>query len=142
MSHTDEAYEHPMPPHDPAEGFDRNEPEVARIFVFTVVSLAVLVLVIFAITEYFEDVYSKAVSEKILTAPSEQLRDVRNRDAWNLSHYMYGDLNEKSGRVRIPLDKAIELNLQDAQAGKTFYPAKPSAVKPYSPPPAPTPKYF
>jgi hypothetical protein len=142
MSHADEAYEHPIDQHDPAEGFDRNEPEVARIFVFTVVSILVLVLVIFAITQYFEDVYSKAVSDKILTAPSEQLRDVRNRDAWNLAHYMYGDHSDKSGRVRIPLDKAMELNLQDAQAGKTFYPAKPAAVKPYSPPPAPTPKYY
>ncbi len=142
MSHADEAYEHPLPPHDPKEGFDRNDPEVAKIFIFTAVSLAVLVLVIVAIAGYFEDIYAKAVSEKILTAPSEQLQDVRNRDAWNLSHYMYGDLNAKSGRVRIPLDKAIELNLEDAQAGKTFYPAKPEPVKPYSPPPAPTPKYY
>ena len=142
MSHADEAYEHPLPPHDPKEGFDRNDPEVAKIFVFTIVSLAVLVLMIFAISQYFETLYSKAVSDKILTAPSEQLRDLHNRDAWNLSHYMYGDLNANSGRVRIPLDKAIDLNLQDAQAGKTFYPAKPAAVKPYSPPPAPTPKYY
>ncbi len=55
---------------------------------------------------------------------------------------MYGDHSDKSGRVRIPLDKAMEMNLQDSQAGKTFYPAKPAAVKPYSPPPAPLPKYY
>jgi hypothetical protein len=132
----------PLAVHDPKEGFDHTDPEVAKIFVFTIVSLVVLVLVIISISIYFEDLYSKAVSEKILTAPSEQLQEVRNRDAWNLSHYMYGDLNEKSGRVRIPLDKAMELNLEDAQAGKTFYPAKPAPVKPYSAPPAPTPKYF
>jgi hypothetical protein len=132
----------PLVVHDPKEGFDRSDPAVAKIFVFTIVSLVTLVLVIVTISIYFEDLYSKAVYEKILSAPSEQLRDVRNRDAWNLSHYMYGELNEKSGRVRIPLDKAIELNLEDAQAGKTFYPAKPAPVKPYSPPPAPTPKYY
>lgn len=142
MSHADEAYEHPIEKHNPKEGFDRNEPAVREIFVFTIVSLIVLVLVIVAISGYFEDLYSKAVYEKILSVPSEQLGEVRNRDAWNLSHYMYGDLNKSSGRVRIPLDKAMELNLQDAQAGKTFYPAKPSPVKPVSPPPAPVPKYY
>jgi hypothetical protein len=129
-------------PHDPKEGFDHSDPEVRKIFIFTIVSLVVLVLVIVAISGYFEDLYSKAVYEKILAPPSEQLRDVRNRDAWNLSHYMYGDLNQNSGRVRIPLDKAMELNLQDAQAGKAFYPAKPAPVKPVSPPPAPLPKYY
>jgi hypothetical protein len=36
----------------------------------------------------------------------------------------------------------MELNLQDAQAGKAFYPAKPAPVKPVSPPPAPLPKYY
>ncbi len=142
MSHADEEYEHPIAKHNPKEGFDRSDPHVGIIFVYTIVSLLVLVLVIVAIQGYFEDLYKKAVYEKILSVPSEQLQDVRNRDAWNLSHYMYGDLSQKSGRVRIPLDKAMELNLQDAQAGKVFYTAKPSPVKPVEPPPAPAPKYY
>jgi hypothetical protein len=142
MSHPDPDYEHSIPKHSPKEGFDRTDPEVAKIFVFTAVSLAVLVLVIVAIQIYFEDLYKKAVYDKILSVPSEQLQDLRNRDAWNLSHYMYGDLDQKSGRVRIPLEKAMEMNLQDAQAGKVFYPAKPSPVKPVDPPPAPAPKYY
>jgi hypothetical protein len=110
--------------------------------VYTVVSLVVLVILIVAMQQYFEDIYRKAVYEKILAPPSEQLQELRNRDAWNLSHYMYGDLSKNSGRVRIPLDKAIELNLQDAQAGKSFYPAKSSPVKPLEPPTAPVPKYY
>ena len=132
----------PVEKHNPKEGFDRSDPHVGAIFAFTAVSLLVLVLLIVAMQGYFEDIYQKAVYEKILSAPSEQLQELRNRDAWNLSHYMYGDLNKNSGRVRIPLDKAIELNLQDAQAGKSFYPAKPSPVKPVEPPTAPVPKYY
>ncbi|HEV2201668.1 MAG TPA: hypothetical protein VGR73_17755 [Bryobacteraceae bacterium] len=132
----------PVEKHDPREGFDRSDPHVRAIFVYTVVSLVVLVILIVAMQQYFEDIYQKAVYDKILSAPSEQLQELRNRDAWNLSHYMYGDLNQNSGRVRIPLDKAIELNLQDAQAGKSFYPAKPSPVKPVEPPTAPVPKYY
>lgn len=118
MSHADEEYDHPIQKHDPKEGFDRSDPQVAKIFGVTVGSLLVLVLVIVAMQQYFEDIYSKAVYEKILSAPSEQLQDLHNRDAWNLSHYMYGEHSEKSGRVRIPLDKAMEMNLEDAQAGE------------------------
>jgi hypothetical protein len=36
----------------------------------------------------------------------------------------------------------MQLNLQEAQAGKSFYPAKPSPVKPVEAPPAPVPKYY
>jgi hypothetical protein len=140
--HGEGAYEHPIENHIPEEGFDRSDPHVGAIFLFTAVSLAVLVLVIIAMQQYFEDIYAKAVYEKILAPPSEQLQELRNRDAWNLSHYMYGDLDKKSGRVRIPLDKAMELYVQDAQAGRLFYPARPSPVKPVEPPPAPTPKYY
>jgi hypothetical protein len=141
MSHPDPEHD-PIVKHSPKEGFDRSDPHVGAIFVYTVVSLTVLVLVIVAIQVYFEDLYKKAVYDKILSVPSEQLQDVRNRDAWNLSHYMYGDLNKNSGRVRIPLDKAMQMNLEDAQAGKVFYPAKPAPVKPVDPPPAPAPKYY
>ena len=51
----------------------------------------------------------------------------RRWDDWNLTHYMYMD--KPSGQVRIPVDRAMELVLQDAAAGKTFYPAKATVPK-------------
>ncbi len=65
--------------------------------------------------------------EKVLVAPSEQLEQVRGRDDWDLTHSMY--LNKDTGQVRIPLDRAQELFLQEAAAGKSFYPGKPTAPK-------------
>lgn len=138
-SHSDEVYDHPIVPHDPKEGYDHTEPAVGAIFAFAVGSVALLILVIVAVQGYFDQIYQQAVDEKILTAPSQQLQDVRNRDAWNLTHYMYGDLKKESGRVRIPLDKAMDLFAQEAGAGKLFYPAKATAIKkeePAAPAPA------
>ena len=130
MSHPpDDSYEHPIVHHDPAEGFDKSEPHAGAIAAFGVVSVIMLVLLIFAVQGYFDKVYQQAVFEKVLSAPSEQLRDLRNRDAWNLTHYMYGDLSKTSGRVRIPIDRALELYAQEAAAGKLFYPAKATAPK-------------
>jgi hypothetical protein len=52
---------------------------------------------------------------------------MRALSAWRLSHYEYADPSKT--RVRIPYERAKELFLADQAAGKTFYPAKPTAPK-------------
>ena len=129
MSHADEAYEHPIQHHEPQEGFDTTEPNAGAIWGFTIGSVVTLILVIVAVQVYFESIYKQAVFDRVLSAPSGQLQDLRNRDSWNLSHYMYGDLNKASGRVRVPIDKAIQTFADETAAGKLFYPAKPTVPK-------------
>jgi hypothetical protein len=87
----------------------------------------VLLITIGALEQYFQKVWSDAVYQKILIAPSEQLDQVRGRDEWDLTHSMY--LNKDTGQVRIPLERAQELYMQEAAAGKPFYPGKPAAPK-------------
>src|SRR5579863_4651977 len=118
-------------PADPNEGFDRSEPSSGAIAAFMIGSLVLLVLTILAIQQYFDHIWNQAVYEKVLAPPSEQLKEVRGRDDWNLTHYMFMD--KASGQVRIPIEKAMELNLQDAASGKTFYPAKAYVPKPELP---------
>ena len=77
--------------------------------------------------QYFEKIWNDAVYEKVLAAPSQELQDLRNRDDWALTHYSYQD--KSKGVVRIPLERAQELFLQEAAQGKTFYPAKPTLPK-------------
>jgi hypothetical protein len=118
-------------PADPKEGFDRAEPSAGAITTFMIGSLILLVITILAIQQYFDHIWNQAVYEKVLAPPSELLKEVRGRDDWNLTHYLYMD--KASGQVRIPVDKAMELNLADAAAGKTFYPAKAYVPKPELP---------
>ena len=117
----------PIVPADPREGFDREEPSAGAIVAFAITSLILLVLTIGAIEQYFDHIWKEAVYEKILAPPSEQLHEVRGRDDWNLTHYMY--LDKATGQVRIPVDQAMDLLLQDAASGKTFYPAKATVPK-------------
>ncbi len=114
-------------PADPHEGYDHQEPSAGAIAAFAIGSMVLLVLTIGAIQQYFDHIWNEAVYEKILAPPSEQLREVRGRDDWNLTHYMYMD--KAAGQVRIPVDRAMDLILQDAAAGKTFYPAKATVPK-------------
>src|ERR1700676_1319275 len=112
--------EHEIKHHDPREGFDRSEPKAAAIAVFGIASVILLLLTILALQAYFNHIWDEAVYEKILAPPSEQLRELRARDDWNLTHYMWGARDPKSGRVRIPVDRAMELFAQEAAAGKLF----------------------
>ena len=137
MSDSHDVYDHPIEHHNPQEGFDKTEPNARAIWGFTVGSVLVLILVIVAVQGYFEQIFQTALYEKVLSAPSAQLQDLRNRDSWNLTHYMYGDLDKSSGRVRIPIDKAMQTFADEAAAGKLFYPAKPTLPKKEEPAPAP-----
>src|SRR5579883_154826 len=126
--HLDDIAEHGVRSHhDASEGFDRTEPAAPQIWAFTIGSVVLLALVIFALQQYFFKIWDDAVYSKVLAAPSQELQDMRNRDDWALTHYSYQD--KSKGQVRIPLEKAQELFLQDAAQGKTFYPAKPTLPK-------------
>lgn len=122
-------YEHPRVHHEASEGFDRTEPAAPSIWAFTIGSIVILVVVLFALEQYFYKVWNDAVYDKVLAAPSQELQDLRNRDDYALTHYSYQD--KSKGVVRIPLDQAEQSLLQDAAQGKTFYPAK--ATKPKTP---------
>jgi hypothetical protein len=129
MSQPDEHYDHPIEHHDPQEGFDHTEPNTPAIWLFTIVSVIGLILVIVAVQGYFDQIWKEAVYDRVLSVPSGLLQDVRNRDAWNLTHYMYGNLDKSTNRVRIPIDKAMQMFAAEAAAGKLFYPAKDTPIK-------------
>ena len=117
----------PIGHHDPKEGFDRAEPNARSIWLFTVLSIVSLVLVLVAVQQYFVKIWDEAVTEKVLTATDSQLQMVHGRDDWDLTHYMY--LDKKAGQIRIPVDRAKDLFLQEVADGKAFYPGKPTVPK-------------
>ena len=104
--------------------------EVSRFY--SDVFLVLLVVVIFALQNYFVAELGSAVETRVLSARPVEVRDLRALEAWRLSHYEYTTPEKKE--VRLPLERARELVLSEAKAGKTFYPAKPSTPKPEAPP--------
>jgi hypothetical protein len=125
-------YDHEVIKHDPKEGFDATEPAGGRITLFVIISIITLVVVIVALQNYFESVWTTAVTDKVLTVTSPQLKDQRELEAWRMTHYEY--TTPAKTEVRLPLERARELVLQDAAQGKTFYPARPTMPKAEEPP--------
>lgn len=127
--------DHISKPGDPKEGYDHSEPQAMAIAAFGISSVVLLGLTIFALQAYFNKIWNEAVYEKILAPPSEQLKDLHNREDWNLAHYGY--LDKKTGQVRVPVDRAMETFAKEAGDGKLFYPTKSYAPKKEEPAGAP-----
>ena len=128
---SEDKYDHPMPHHEPSEGFDRTEPAAPKIFLFVVVSVVALVAMILAVQMDFQKIWDEAVYEKVLSVPGGELADLHSLEAWRLTHYEYPDATKKE--VRLPYERAKELFLKEAAEGKTFYPGKPTEPKPEEP---------
>ncbi len=128
----DTHYDHEVVKHDPKEGYDPTEPAAGRITMFVVLSVATLVIVIVALQNYFDSTWNTSVEEKVLAAPAPELKDQHSLENWRFTHYEY--TTPEKAEVRLPLEQAKELVLQDAKEGKTFYPAKPTEPKPEEPP--------
>jgi hypothetical protein len=119
----------PVP--DPKEGFDSTEPHAPRIAFFVGISVITLIVVIGALQNYFESTWNSAVSEKVLSVAPPEMKDQRALEAWRMTHYEY--TTPEKNEVRMPLERARELVLQDAAAGRTFYPGLATTPKPEGP---------
>lgn len=108
-------------------GFDADEPNTQGIVVFLIATVVLLVAVVGAVTYYYKFVHDEAEYSQILSRPSQQLADLRARDNWNLTHYGY--LDKAKGQVRLPIDRAMELLVNEAAAGKLPYPVVDQAPK-------------
>ena len=113
--------------HDPSEGFDYSEPHARQVIAFAAGSVVILVVMILALSAYFDKIYNEAVYEKVLSVPGGEVADLRQLEQWRLTHYEYVDNQKKT--VRIPLDLAQELFLKEIGQGKYFYNTKPYPPK-------------
>src|SRR5215470_11508069 len=130
-THEDHKFDHEAVMHSPNEGYDPTEPDSKSITGFVIGSIVLLVVTIAALQYYFDSVWSKMVYENVLSVPSSELSDQRSLEDWRLTHYEYTTPEKKE--VRIPLDRAKALFLEEAKSGKSFYPGKPTEPKPETP---------
>jgi hypothetical protein len=124
-------YDHEVTKHDPKEGFDATEPDSGRITFFVVASVITLAVVIGALQNYFDSEWNSAYTERVTNSVAPALKDQHALENWRFTHYEY--TTDQKKEVRLPLDVARQLVLDDAKAGKTFYPAKPTVPQPENP---------
>lgn len=128
MAHADhgeyrEELHHGEHPHS----YDHTEPRYSIVWVIFIVTVVLTAGIGIVVQMYTDRTESNIVYDKVLSQESWQLRDLRNKEQWELTHYGYYDKN--AGTVRMPIDQAMKLVIQEASEGRPKYPTAPYAVK-------------
>src|SRR3954467_11722070 len=92
--------------------YDRAEPRYGMLAAYMVVTVVLLVFIGIAIQGYYDLTYNQAEYQHVLSQENWSLRDLRQKEQWELTHYGYVDKDK--GSVRIPIDDAMKLLVQDA----------------------------
>ena len=109
------------------QSYDHSEPSYTIIAALGVTTVIALIFIGIGVQFYYERTEEARVYEKVLSQPSWTLQDLRNKEAWELSHYTY--LDKTKGTVRIPIDQAMTLVANEAAENQLKYPTNAYAVK-------------
>lgn len=108
-------------------GYNRQDPQAAPVAVFAAGILVTLLLCfIFVISYYGWALESEQY--RFQMAPIAQDYKVSEANAAKILHQS-GYTNKDRTGVRLTVERAMDLFLQEAQAKKAFYPTAPAAVK-------------
>ena len=83
------------------------------IVIATAVGVLILVVMLVWLRDYFFRVRNDVVQEQVLSVPNPKLGDLRAREAELF--YSYGWVDQEKGIVRIPIERAMELTVQEAR---------------------------
>lgn len=107
--------------------YDHSEPKYSVISILMAITVILLIIVGIGIQQYYDRTEDSLVQNKVLSQPNWVLQDLRNKENWELTHYGY--IDKTKGSVRIPVDQAMKLVVDEAASNKEKYPTNAYAVK-------------
>ncbi len=99
-----------------SSGFETTEPRGRLIAALGGGIVILLVLMVVGVQAYYDHVLEQQVFVKQLQPVSEDLQALRAREDNDLHAYRYVD--RAKGTVRLPIDRAMELVIQEAHEKK------------------------
>lgn len=112
--------------HDPDQGYDRQEPDPKVIILFAVVLLLFVSVSGFGMRSYFLKFFDAEEHVKIAEAPTTEIDKMRS--AADAEMHSYGWVDEKAGIMRLPIERAMEMEVERAHV-KSEVPADKSDKK-------------
>jgi hypothetical protein len=109
------------------QGYEETDVRVGFIAWAGVGIIVFLVVTVLAIQAYFDSVHQREEYVKVLEPVSEDYKNLRAREDAEL--YSYKFVDREKGIVRLPIQRAMDLVVAEAKAGKPAYPTARQAVK-------------
>lgn len=110
-------------------GYERSEPNALKIGLLTVIISFSIVGFSYAVYYWYVGQMEYTRHVEVEVPLWQETRDVRAYETERLTQYKYFD--KAKGSVQLPIDKAMDLLVQEAGTGKSFYGGTNLAVKPY-----------
>jgi hypothetical protein len=107
--------------------YDHTEPKYSLLWIIGGVIVVLLIFIGIGIQFYYERAEATAVYHRVLSQDNWQLQDLRRKESQELSSY--GFVDPKAGTVRIPVDQAMRMVVQEAAENRPKYPTAPYPVK-------------
>lgn len=107
--------------------YDHTEPKSSAIFIFGGATVFLLILVTIGITFYYDSTRESLISSEVLTVESDQLKALRAMEDRDLHSYAFIDKN--TGKVRLPIDRAMQLVAEESAQNRLKYATNAYAVK-------------
>jgi len=109
------------------EGFNRDEIDAKVISLLGLATIVVVVGSILGIQFYYDTYYDEEVYIRVLEPVAGELLNLRATEDQHLHSYEYIDRN--AGKVRLTIERSMELLAAEYESGELKYPAEPYAVK-------------
>lgn len=93
-------------------GYEKGDVNVARVIIFGIFGIIILVTVLIFTWDYFTLVKESPVEDAGLKPQSAAIRELRARETEELTGYKL--LDETKGVYRIPIERAMELTADEA----------------------------
>jgi len=101
-----------VPENNKAAEYEKTDVNPVGLFISALVTIVVVVIIIVALNEIFISTKEQQVYRTVLSVDSAELRELRARENSVLTGYKI--LDEKKGIYRIPIDRAIQLEADEA----------------------------
>lgn len=90
--------------------------DVVSTFLYGAIGIALVVEIILAVQGFFFAYEQKELERKVVERPYQELVTLRAQQEKLLHSYRM--LDPETGRVAIPIERAMELTLQELEAGR------------------------
>ena len=93
-------------------GYEKNDVNVAKVIIFSIFGIIILVAVLIFTWDYFTSVKENMVENVVLKPQSAAIRELHARETEELNSYKLLDADK--GIYRIPIVRAMELTADEA----------------------------
>lgn len=110
-------------------GYERSEPNALQIGGLTVVIVLAIIASCYAVYYWYVGQLEYTHHMEMEIPIWQEYKDVRAYETERLTQYKF--IDKAKGSVQLPIERSMDLLINEANAGKSFYGGTNAAIKPY-----------